>query len=129
LGHRADRQITTRLKERFPRVPVIGFPRGAGVLYQRYAVESGVDAVGLDTTVPSRFARERLQNRVAVQGHLDPIALLVGGSAMRDAVREIRAALEGGPFIFNLGHGVLPQTPPEHVAALARLLAEPIDTA
>jgi uroporphyrinogen decarboxylase len=123
------RQITTRLKERFPRVPVIGFPRGAGVLYQRYAVESGVDAVGLDTTVPSRFARERLQNRVAVQGHLDPIALLVGGSAMRDAVREIRAALEGGPFIFNLGHGVLPQTPPEHVAALARLLAEPIDTA
>jgi uroporphyrinogen decarboxylase len=123
------RQITTQLKERFPRVPVIGFPRGAGVLYQRYAVESGVDAVGLDTTVPSRFARERLQNRVAVQGHLDPITLLVGGPGMRDAVRDIRAALEGGPFIFNLGHGVLPQTPPEHVAALARLLAEPIDTA
>lgn len=123
------RQITARLKERFPTVPVIGFPRGAGLLYQRYAAESGVDAVGLDNIVPSRFARDQLQHRVAVQGHLDPVALLVGGSAMRDAVREIRAALEGGPFIFNLGHGVLPQTPPEHVAALARLLAEPIDAA
>jgi uroporphyrinogen decarboxylase len=120
------RRITARLKERFPTVPVIGFPRGAGLLYERYAAETGVDAVGLDTVVPTGFVRERLQQRVVVQGNLDPIALLVGGSVLTEAVKEIRGALCGGPFIFNLGHGVLPQTPPEHVAALARLLAEPV---
>jgi uroporphyrinogen decarboxylase len=120
------RRITARLKESFPTVPVIGFPRGAGLLYERYAVESGVDAVGLDTVVSHSFARERLQPRVVVQGNLDPIALLVGGSVLTEAVKEIRGAFGGGPFIFNLGHGVLPQTPPDHVAALARLLTEPI---
>ncbi|MFI4947558.1 MAG: uroporphyrinogen decarboxylase [Alphaproteobacteria bacterium] len=121
------RQITTRLKERHPSVPVIGFPRGAGVFYPRYAEESGVDAVSIDTTVPGAFAREQLQGRVTVQGNLDPVALLVGGAVMEHETRAIRRALGGGPFIFNLGHGVLPQTPPEHVAALARLLAEPVD--
>ncbi len=123
------RQITARLKERFPSVPVIGFPRGAGLLYPRYVARSGVDAVSIDTTVSSAFAREQLQGRVAVQGNLDPVALLVGGEVMEREVREIRRALSGGPFIFNLGHGVLPQTPPEHVAALARLLAESVDIA
>lgn len=123
------RRITTRLKQRFPTVPVIGFPRGAGFFYQRYAAESGVDAVSIDTAVPGNFAREHLQGRVVVQGNLDPVALLVGGSVMEQAVREIRAALAGRPFIFNLGHGVLPQTPPENVATLARLLAEPVDHA
>jgi uroporphyrinogen decarboxylase len=119
-------RIAAALKERFPAVPVIGFPRGAGLLHARYAAESGVDAVALDTTVPPAFARDELQLRLAVQGNLDPIALLVGGAAMEKAVAEIRAALGGGPFVFNLGHGILPQTPPEHVAALARLLAEPV---
>jgi uroporphyrinogen decarboxylase len=123
------RQITTRLKERFPSVPVIGFPRGAGLLYPRYAARSGVAAVSIDTTVSGAFAHEHLQGHVAVQGNLDPVALLVGGEVMEEEVREIRRALAGGPFIFNLGHGVLPQTPPEHVAALARLLAEPVDIA
>jgi uroporphyrinogen decarboxylase len=120
------RRIAGALKKRFPCVPVIGFPRGAGLLYERYATESGVDAVALDTTVPVGFARDRLQPRLAVQGNLDPIALLAGGEALRRAVTEIRAALGKGPFVFNLGHGILPQTPPEHVAELARLLAEPV---
>jgi uroporphyrinogen decarboxylase len=123
------RQITDRLKQSFPAVPVIGFPRGAGLLYPRYAAESGVDAVGIDSAVPMLFARERLQGRVAVQGNLDPVALLVGGAAMQQEVLRIREALAGGPFIFNLGHGVMPQTPLENVAALARLLAEPADLA
>src|SRR5207302_75749 len=121
------RRITTQLKQRFPAIPVIGFPRGAGLLYERYAAEAGVDAVGLDTTVPLNFARERLQGRVVVQGNLDPVSLLVGGAALEQAVGAIRGALGNGPFVFNLGHGVLPQTPPEHVAVLARLLAEPGD--
>ncbi len=64
-----------------------------------------------------------------MQGNLDPVALLVGGSVMEQEVRAIRDALGRGPFIFNLGHGVLPQTPPEHVAALAQLLAAPVDIA
>ncbi len=120
------RRIAAALKERFSSVPVIGFPRCAGLLAERYAAESGVDAVALDTTVPARFARDRLQPCLPVQGNLDPIALLVGGAAMESAVADIRSALGDGPFVFNLGHGILPQTPPEHVAALAKLLTEPV---
>jgi uroporphyrinogen decarboxylase len=122
------RTIVDRLKERFPTVSIIGFPRGAGALYERYAVETGVDAIGLDTTVPLDLARERLQPRLAVQGNLDPVALLVGGAVLERAVAALRGALAKGPFVFNLGHGVLPQTPPEHVSMLARLLAEPAET-
>jgi uroporphyrinogen decarboxylase len=121
------RRITVTLRERFPAVPVIGFPRGAGLLYERYAMESGVDAVSLDTGVPTGFARERLQPRLAVQGNLDPVLLIAGGEALERAVTELRTVLGGGPYVFNLGHGVLPQTPPEHVAALARMLAKPFD--
>ncbi|HLY47104.1 MAG TPA: uroporphyrinogen decarboxylase [Stellaceae bacterium] len=121
-------RITAALKGRFPLVPIIGFPRGAGALYTHYASQSGVDAIGLDTAVPLGFARE-LQRRIVVQGNLDPVALLVGGAALEDAAVRLRRALAGGPFVFNLGHGVLPQTPPENVAVLARLLAEPLDRA
>jgi uroporphyrinogen decarboxylase len=122
------RRITAALCDRFPAVPVIGFPRGAGLLYERYAMESGVNAVSLDTAVPKGFARERLQPLLAVQGNLDPILLIAGGDALERAARELRTALGGGAYVFNLGHGVLPQTPPENVAALARLLTEPLDT-
>jgi uroporphyrinogen decarboxylase len=121
------RQITDRLKQQFPGLPIIGFPRGAGLLYERYAAESGIDAVAIDTTVPLGFARDPLQRRLAVQGNLDPIALLVGGAALEREVAAIRGALSDGGFVFNLGHGVLPHTPPENVAALARLLAQPVD--
>jgi uroporphyrinogen decarboxylase len=119
------RKIVAALKQRFPEVPIIGFPRGAGLFYERYAAETGIGAVSLDTTVPLGFARDRLQPRLAVQGNLDPVLLLVGGAALEQAVKKLRTALGGGPFVFNLGHGVLPQTPPENVAALARVLAEP----
>jgi len=121
------RRIVAAVKQRFAACPVIGFPRGAGALYERYVEETDVDAVSIDTAVPLGFACERLQKRVVVQGNLDPVLLLVGGKAMAAAVREIRRRLGGGAFVFNLGHGVLPQTPPEHVAELARILAEPTD--
>ena len=120
------RQIVTALKRRFPDCPVIGFPRAAGLLYERYVTESGVDGIGLDTAVPASYARERLQRLVPIQGNLDPVLLHLGGTALEKAVRELRCALGGGPYVFNLGHGVLPDTPPENVATLARLLAEPI---
>jgi uroporphyrinogen decarboxylase len=120
------RTIVTALKQRFPDHPVIGFPRGAGVLYERYIRETGVDGIGLDPMVPAGYARERLQPIATVQGNLDPILLITGGSFIETGVRDLRRLLGDGPFVFNLGHGVLPETPPENVEALAQLLAEPI---
>jgi len=100
---------------------VIGFPRGAAFNTERYIAETGIDAVGLDTAVPLQVGR-RLQAHCAVQGNLDPVLLVAGGAPMETAARAILSALTGGPFIFNLGHGVLPQTPPEHVARLLQVI-------
>jgi uroporphyrinogen decarboxylase len=119
------KRLVTALKSRFPQIPIIGFPRGAGPFYQYYATETGVAGVSIDTAIPPAFARDRLQSQVAVQGNLDPALLLAGGEEMRRVVRQICTVLRDGPHIFNLGHGILPETPPEHVAELARLLAEP----
>ena len=93
-----------------------------GVLYERFAAETGVDAVSIDSTVPPAWAASRLQPHCTVQGNLDPVALLAGGDALRHAVGRILGALSQGPFVFNLGEGVLPRTPPEHVAELADLV-------
>ena len=120
------RVIVAALKRRFPNHPIVGFPRGASVLYERYITETRVDGIGLDPMVPAGHARERLQPLATVQGNLDPVLLITGGSSLETAVRELCQALGGGPFVFNLGHGVLPETPPENVQALARLLAEPM---
>ena len=117
------KRIVAALKGRFPDRPIIGFPRGAGLLYERYVVETGVDAVGLDAMVPAGYARSRLQQLAAVQGNLDPVLLFAGGAALETAVKELCLTLGSGPFVFNLGHGVLPETPPANVAALASLLA------
>jgi uroporphyrinogen decarboxylase len=111
-------RIVTALRERHPGVPIIGFPRGAGFHCAEYFEATGVTALGLDTTVPLAVARDSLQTFGPVQGNLDPLLLVAGGAPMTRAAREIAAALSGGPFIFNLGHGILPQTPPEHVAEL-----------
>jgi uroporphyrinogen decarboxylase len=115
-------EIVRRFKDHHPDVPVIGFPRGAGVLYERYVQETGVDAVSIDTTLPLGWAQEHLQSRVAVQGNLDPIALLAGGDAMRNQAANILRTFKGGPHVFNLGHGILPQTPPEHLAELIAIV-------
>jgi uroporphyrinogen decarboxylase len=101
---------------------VIGFPRGAGAKTPEYAAATGIDGVGIDTSLPPRWAASTLQASVAVQGNLDPLAVVVGGRAMEDQARHILEALSIGPFIFNLGHGIVPQTPPEHVAALSDLI-------
>jgi uroporphyrinogen decarboxylase len=83
-----------------------------------YLADVAVDAISLDWTVELGYARERVQTRRPVQGNLDPLALLVGGDALDRSIDCILAAFSGGPFIFNLGHGVLPDTPIEHVARL-----------
>jgi uroporphyrinogen decarboxylase len=118
--------IIAGLKNRHPGCPIIGFPRGAGLLYEQYAAETGVDAVGLDTMVPMGFACTQLRPLAILQGNLDPVLLLIGGVALERAVRKMRRGFAGGPWVFNLGHGVLPETPTENVATLARLLAEPL---
>jgi uroporphyrinogen decarboxylase len=97
---------------------MILFPRGAGILYRDFAEACGAEALSLDTTVPLAWARDQVQSRVTVQGNLDPIALLAGGAAQQTATAEILDALAPGPFVFNLGHGILPQTPLAHVQAL-----------
>ncbi len=121
------RMIVARLHERHPGVPVIGFPRGAGLLYRSYFVETKVDALGLDTVVPCGIAHKTLQTIGPVQGNLDPLLLVAGGKAMEAAILEILEAFRGGPFVFNLGHGIVPETPIEHVARLAELLRQPAE--
>lgn len=109
------RQIVAGVRKRVPGARVIGFPRGAGTLLAPYVDAAGVDAVGLDWTVDPAFARIQVQSRVAVQGNLDPLALLAGGDALDQAVDAALASYAAGPFIFNLGHGILPETPIAHV--------------
>jgi uroporphyrinogen decarboxylase len=116
------RRIVAALRAQHPQLPVIGFPRGAGLMYRAYFRETGVSALGLDSTVPVTIVRKTLQSVGPVQGNLDPVQLVVGGAAMGDAVTAIRGSLGQGPFIFNLGHGVLPETPVEHVAELVALV-------
>lgn len=119
-----SREIVRRLKAAAPEVPVIVFPRGAGVMYRAYAEECGAAALGIDTTVPAGWAAERLQPRVAIQGNLDPMALVAGGAALEAETRRILDTLGHGPFIFNLGHGIVPQTPPDHVSRLTELVRD-----
>ena len=115
-------EIVGRFRAACPGVPVIGFPRGAGVLYKDYVEQTGVDGVSVDSTVPVQWAREALQGICTVQGNLDNQALVAGGQALDRETARILGTLAGGPFIFNLGHGILPETPPEHVARLAELV-------
>jgi len=115
-------EIVKRVKAVHPNVPIIGFPRGAGPMYERYVKETGVDGVGLDHSLPLEWARDHLQPHVTVQGNLDNLLLVAGGEAMEAEAKRILEILGGGPFIFNLGHGIVPQTPPEHVARLCAIV-------
>ncbi|WP_329255948.1 uroporphyrinogen decarboxylase [Actinoallomurus sp. NBC_01490] len=112
--------IIAALKDKHPEVPVIAFPRGAGLGYDGFAEATGADCVGLDTTVPLEWAAQKLQRGLGrcVQGNLDPQLLAAGGPTLQAETDRILRALSGGPFVFNLGHGIVKTTPPEHVAAL-----------
>jgi uroporphyrinogen decarboxylase len=116
------KRLVTQLKERHPAVPIIGFPRGAGVQARSYAAATGVDGVSCDTAMPLEFVAHELSGRTVVQGNLDPLLLVTGGQALDRRVAEIQAALAHSPFIFNLGHGIVPATPPENVARLVGLV-------
>ena len=115
-------RILARLKAMGSTVPVIGFPRGAGALARLYAEEVDVSAVALDTSTPLAFGRE-IQKIRTIQGALDPLALLAGGPALDDEVNRMLDAWCGGPYIFNLGHGILPPTPISHVEQVLAAIA------
>src|SRR5271165_126370 len=112
------RHIVTALQARFPDVPVIGFPRLAGTMIGSYANETGCDAVAMDTATDPAQVIHLVPPPTTLQGNLDPLALLAGGAALAGQTETILSVLRGRPFVFNLGHGIVPQTPPEHVAAL-----------
>jgi len=112
------RKIVARVREAAPGTPIIGFPRMAGALYEPYVMKTKVDGVSLDADVPLEWARDTLQPLCAVQGNLDNQALFEGGGRLDRETGRILEVLGDGPFVFNLGHGVLQGTPPEHVARL-----------
>jgi len=116
------RQIVDGLRAVHPDLPIIGFPKGIAGNLLEFVKGTGVTAVSLDTSTPLEWAVENIQPHVVVQGNLDPIMVVAGGQAMVDRVHEILETLSNGPHIFNLGHGIIPQTPPENVALLAETI-------
>jgi len=110
--------IVQGLRARHPETPIIGFPKGAGAKLIDYAAGTSVDALGLDETLDPAWADRELPKGLPVQGNLDPLALIAGGATLDRAVDEILEALSDRPHIFNLGHGILPDTPIAHVERL-----------
>ncbi|SMD10336.1 uroporphyrinogen decarboxylase [Fulvimarina manganoxydans] len=113
------KRIVDRVRAAIPDAKIIGFAKGAGPLLKTYREKTGVNAVGLDWQVPLSFAKE-LQAQGAVQGNLDPLRLIAGGKALEEGVDRILETLKDGPHIFNLGHGITPEAPIEHVEALLK---------
>ena len=116
------KKLTGLIRAAHPDIPLIGFPKGAGLLYPAYAERSGASVLAFDQTLPLDYVRDHLQVKMPVQGALDNGLLLTGGAPMLRAAEQIIDTLAGGPFVFNLGHGVIKETPPEHVAALSEFI-------
>ncbi|MCS3727651.1 uroporphyrinogen decarboxylase [Bradyrhizobium betae] len=114
------RRIVEGVRAKVPDAKIIGFPRGAGAQLPGYVEATGVNAVSIDWTAEPAFIRERVQSRVAVQGNLDPLALITGGAALDRAVDDVLASFAQGRFIFNLGHGIQPETPIAHVQQMLK---------
>jgi uroporphyrinogen decarboxylase len=112
------RRMVAQVRDKVPDAKIIGFPRGVGGSLIRYVDQVPVNAIGLDWTIDRAFARKQVQSRVPVQGNLDPLALLAGGPALDRSVDAVLEAFANAPFIFNLGHGILPETPIGHVERL-----------
>jgi len=116
------KRIVTELKQRHPQIPIIGFPRGAGATTAWYLQDTKVEGLGCDTAMSLVRMRELADLGAVVQGNLDPLLLVAGGSHMDARAKQILSAMEGVPFIFNLGHGIVPETSPENVARLVALV-------
>ena len=114
------KKIVDGVRAKVPGAKIIGFPRGVGSKLWRYVKDTGIDAVGLDWMQGLIYARDHIQTLKPVQGNVDPLALLAGGAALDREVDAVMQALAGGPFIFNLGHGILPETPIAHVEQMLK---------
>ncbi len=123
---RPTRRLVDGLRAAGVKVPIIGFPRGCAAMLAEYHRETGVTAVGLDTAASPAYVNAALPSGVPVQGHLDPLLLIAGGERMDARVRSIREAYSDRPHIFNLGHGITPDVPPENVARLLSVLREKV---
>lgn len=114
------RRIVEGVRKAVPDAKIIGFPRGAGAQLPSYVAQTGVDAVSIDWTAEPKLIRDHVQNRVAVQGNLDPLALIAGGETLDRAVDDVLTSYADGRLIFNLGHGITPETPIAHVEQMLR---------
>ncbi len=119
-----NKAIIAGVKKRHPKIPIIGFPKGAGGKLIAYAQQVGADAIGIDETVDPFWAHENLPANMPVQGNLDPLALVTGGDPLSQSVENIKKAFKNRPHIFNLGHGIVPDTPLAHVEKLITLIRE-----
>jgi uroporphyrinogen decarboxylase len=116
---RPTRRVVDKVRAAKPQAKIIGFPRAATLRgYETYARETGVDVLSLDTSTPMGWAANTIGRKIPIQGNLDPIALIAGGKALSTAVERILEATAEVPFVFNLGHGILPETPLQHVTDL-----------
>jgi len=115
-------KLVSNLKAKHPKIKIIGFPKGAGILYRDYVLNTKVDGISLDSGVPLAWAAETLQPLATLQGNIDPILVAVGGEALDKAVDYLKKTLGKGPYIANLGHGIIPSTPPENVDRLVKRL-------
>ena len=111
------KSLVAKVKAARPGAKVIGFPKGIGAFYKGYGAKTGIDMVGLDWTMPMSFAQE-IQSELPIQGNLDPKRLIAGGRALDEGVDAILEHLAGGPLVFNLGHGITPDTPVDHVSQM-----------
>jgi uroporphyrinogen decarboxylase len=119
--------LIARLRAAGVDVPIVGFPRGAGALLGRYARETGITALGVDTQTPAAFAQAEAPAGMPLQGNLDPQLLVCGGAALDHGARHVVRAFQGSPHIFNLGHGITPQAQPEHMTAMLEAVRRPRD--
>lgn len=114
------RRIVEGVRAAHPEARIIGFPRGAGWLIPEYVKGTGVDAVSLESDIDRNFARDAIQSLVPIQGNLDPLLLRAGGEELEREIEAVKTAFGSGPFVFNLGHGILPDTPIAHVERLLK---------
>jgi uroporphyrinogen decarboxylase len=118
------KRIAAAVKKARPHTPVIVFPKGAGAMLPDYARLADIDAVGIDYSVPWDWARTNITPHAVVQGGLDPMLVVAGGARMEQSARRLVEAFRGAPYVFNLGHGFTPETPPENVSRLIAIVRD-----